>query len=93
MQIGRWYSFYKTLVKPGDTVSLKDVVAAAWSLLWEKLVSTIPLPPGLSDFAVALALATLLALLYRLHRALFKVVLVLLWGVFIASIVFYYAGG
>ena len=71
---------------------LRDLIARGWALLWERLVSYIPLPRGLADFAVALIMVTVLVAIYRLHRGLFRAILVLLWGVLIASVIFYLVG-
>jgi len=59
-------------------VSLRDLIIEIWSLLWEKLVPSIPLSHGLADFAVVLIMVTVLAAVHRLHRGLFRGVLVLL---------------
>jgi hypothetical protein len=73
-------------------VSLRELIVEGWRLLWERLVSYIPLPRGLADFAVALIIATVLAVIYRLHRGLFRAALVLLWGVLVVSVIFYLVG-
>jgi xanthine/uracil permease len=73
-------------------VSLRDLIVKGWALLWERLVSYIPLPRGLADLAVALIIVTVLVAIYRLHRGLFRAILVLLWGVLIASVIFYLVG-
>jgi hypothetical protein len=48
---------------------------------------------GLSDFTIVLAVASLLVLLYKLNRVWLRVALILLWGVAIASVILYIAGG
>ena len=73
-------------------MSMRDLIVKGWALLWERLVSYIPLPRGLADFAVALIMVTVLVAIYRLHRGLFRAILVLLWGVLIASVIFYLVG-
>jgi len=73
-------------------VSLRDLIARGWALLWERLVSYIPLPRGLADFAVVLIIVTMLVAIHRLHRGLFRAILVLLWGALVASVIFYLVG-
>jgi hypothetical protein len=53
----------------------------------------LPLPQGLSDFIIVLAVASLLVLLYKSNRVWLRVALILLWGVAIASVILYYVGG
>jgi len=72
---------------------LRELIAEGWFLLWDRFVSHIPLPRGLADFAVVLIVTTVLAVVHRLHRGLFRAVLVLLWGVLVVSVVFYIVGG
>jgi hypothetical protein len=74
-------------------VSPRELIALAWSQAWERLVGALPLPRGLSDFIIMLAVASLLVLLYKLNRMWLRVALILLWGVAIASIILYYVGG
>ncbi len=74
-------------------MSMRDLIVKGWALLWERLVSYIPLPRGLADFAVVLMIATVLATIYRFHRGLFRAILVLLWGVLVVSVIFYLVGG
>jgi hypothetical protein len=74
-------------------VSPRELIALAWSQAWERLVGALPLPRGLSDFIIVLAVASLLVLLYKLNRMWLRVALILLWGVAIASIILYYVGG
>jgi hypothetical protein len=74
-------------------MTLRDLVALAWREAWSRLAGFIPLPRGLSDFLVVLALASALVLLYRLSRPLFKAAMILLWGVVVGSIILYLAGG
>jgi uncharacterized membrane protein len=68
---------------------LRELVVNGWLLLWERLVSSVPLPRGLADFAVVLIVVTVLVAIHRLHRGLFRAVLVLLWGVFAVSVILY----
>jgi len=74
-------------------VTLRELIAQAWSQAWERLVGAMPLPRGLSDFLIVIAVASLLVLLYKLNRVWLRVALILLWGVAIASIILYYVGG
>ena len=74
-------------------MTLRDLVALAWREAWSRLAGSIPLPRGLSDFLIAVILASALVLLYRLSRPLFKATMILLWGVVVGSIVLYLAGG
>jgi len=74
-------------------VSPRELIALAWSQAWERLVGAMPLPRGLSDFLIVLAVASLLVVLYKLNRVWLRVALILLWGVAIASIILYYVGG
>jgi glucan phosphoethanolaminetransferase (alkaline phosphatase superfamily) len=74
-------------------VSPRELIALAWSQAWERLVGALPLPRGLSDFIIVLAVASLLVLLYKLNRVWLRVALILLWGVAIASVILYYVGG
>jgi hypothetical protein len=74
-------------------VTLRELIAQAWSQAWERLVEALPLPRGLSDFIIVLAVASLLVLLYKLNRVWLRVALILLWGVAIASVILYVAGG
>jgi hypothetical protein len=74
-------------------MTLRDLIAVSWSMLWDNILSRIPLPRGLSDFFVTLAIASLLVLLYKLNRVWLRVALILLWGVAIASVILYIAGG
>jgi len=74
-------------------VTLREFIALAWSQAWGRLVGALPVPRGLSDFIIVLAVASLLVLLYKLNRVWLRVVLILLWGVAIASIILYYVGG
>jgi len=74
-------------------VTLRELIAQAWSQAWERLVGAMPLPRGLSDFFIVIAVASLLVLLYKLNRVWLRVALILLWGVAIASIILYYVGG
>jgi uncharacterized membrane protein len=71
---------------------MRDLIVKGWALLWERLVSYIPLPRGLADFAVALIIVTVLVAIYRLHRGLFRAILVLLWGALVVSAIFYLVG-
>jgi hypothetical protein len=71
---------------------MRDLIVKGWALLWERLVSYIPLPRGLADFAVALIMVTVLVAIHRLHRGLFRAILVLLWGVLVVSVIFYLVG-
>jgi uncharacterized membrane protein YbaN (DUF454 family) len=73
-------------------VTLRELIAQAWSQAWERLVRAMPLPRGLSDFIIVLAVASLLVLLYKLNRVWLRVALILLWGVAIASVILYIAG-
>jgi len=74
-------------------MTLRDLIAVSWSMLWDNILSRIPLPRGLSDFFVTLAIASLLVLLYKLNRVWLRVALILLWGVAIASVILYITGG
>jgi hypothetical protein len=74
-------------------VTLRELFALAWGQAWERLVGAMPLPRGLSDFIIVLAVASLLVLLYKLNRVWLRVALILLWGVAIASVILYIAGG
>ena len=74
-------------------MTLRDLVALAWREDWSRLVGSIPLLRGLSDFLIAVVLASALVLLYRVSRPLFKATMILLWGVVVGSIVLYLAGG
>jgi hypothetical protein len=74
-------------------VTLRELFALAWGQAWERLVGAMPLPRGLSDFIIVLAVASLLVLLYKLNRVWLRVALILLWGVAIASVILYYVGG
>jgi hypothetical protein len=74
-------------------VALRELIALAWSQAWGRLVGSLPLPRGLSDFLIVLAVASLLVLLYKLNRVWLRVALILLWGVAIASVILYIAGG
>jgi len=74
-------------------VTLRELIALAWSQAWGRLVGFLPLPRGLSDFLIVLAVASLLVLLYKLNRVWLRVALILLWGVAIASVILYVAGG
>jgi len=74
-------------------VTLRELIALAWGQAWERLVGALPLPRGLSDFIIVLAVASLLVLLYKLNRVWLRVALILLWGVAIVSIILYYVGG
>ena len=74
-------------------VTLRELIALAWGQAWERLVGALPLPRGLSDFIIVLAVASLLVLLYKLNRVWLRVALILLWGVAIASAILYIAGG
>jgi hypothetical protein len=74
-------------------VTLRELIALAWGQAWERLVGALPLPRGLSDFIIVLAVASLLVLLYKLNRVWLRVALILLWGVAIASVILYIAGG
>jgi hypothetical protein len=74
-------------------VTLRELIALAWSQAWERFVGSLPLPRGLSDFIIVLAVASLLVLLYKLNRVWLRVALILLWGVAITSIILYYVGG
>jgi len=74
-------------------VTPRELIALAWSQGWERLVGALPLPRGLSDFLIVLAVASLLVLLYKLNRVWLRVALILLWGVAIASVILYIAGG
>jgi hypothetical protein len=74
-------------------VTLRELIALAWSQAWGRLVGALPLPRGLSDFLILLAVASLLVLLYKLNRVWLRVALILLWGVAIASVILYIAGG
>jgi len=67
------------------SMSMRDLIVKGWALLWERLVSYVPLPRGLADFAVVLIIATVLATIYRFHRGLFRAILVLLGGVLAVS--------
>jgi hypothetical protein len=73
-------------------MSLRDLTVEGWFIAWEKPVSYVPLPRGLADFAVVLIIATALIAIYRLHRGLFRAILVPLRGVLVVSVVFYLAG-
>ena len=73
-------------------MSLRDLIVESWFIVWEKLVSHVPLPRGLADFAVVLIIVTVLVAIHRLHRGLFRAILVLLWGVLVVSVVFYLVG-
>jgi uncharacterized membrane protein len=70
-------------------MSLRDLIVESWFIVWEKLVSYVPLPRGLADFAVVLIIVTALVAIHRLHRGLFRAILVLLWGVLVVSVIFY----
>jgi hypothetical protein len=74
-------------------VTPRELIALAWGQAWGRLVGAMPLPRGLSDFIIVLAVASLLVLLYKLNRVWLRVALILLWGVAIASIILYYVGG
>ena len=74
-------------------MTLRELIALAWSQAWERLVGDLPLPRGLSDFIIVLAVASLLVVLYKLNRVWLRVALILLWGVAIASVILYIAGG
>jgi hypothetical protein len=74
-------------------VTLRELIAQAWSQAWGRLVGALPLPRGLSDFIIVLAVASLLVVLYKLNRVWLRVALILLWGVAIASVILYIAGG
>jgi|GEM_PF-1849964 hypothetical protein len=74
-------------------MALRDLVALAWREAWSGLAGFIPLPRGLSDFLIAVILASALVLLYRVSRPLFKAAIILLWGVVVGSIILYVAGG
>jgi glucan phosphoethanolaminetransferase (alkaline phosphatase superfamily) len=74
-------------------VTPRELIVLAWSQAWERLVGAISLPRGLSDFIIVLAVASLLVLLYKLNRVWLRVALILLWGVAIASVILYVAGG
>jgi len=74
-------------------VSMRDLIVKGWALLWERLVSYIPLPRRLVDFAVVLIVVTMLVAIHRLHRGLFRAILVLLWGALVVSVIFYLVGG
>jgi len=74
-------------------VTLRELIAQAWSQAWGRLVEALPLPRGLSDFIIVLAVASLLVVLYKLNRVWLRVALILLWGVAIASVILYIAGG
>jgi hypothetical protein len=74
-------------------VTLRELIALAWGQAWERLVGALPLPRGLSDFLIVLAVANLLVLLYKLNRMWLRAALILLWGVAIASAILYIAGG
>jgi hypothetical protein len=74
-------------------VTPRELIALAWGQAWERLVGAMPLPRGLSDFIIVLAVASLLVLLYKLNRVWLRVALILLWGVAIASVILYIAGG
>jgi hypothetical protein len=74
-------------------VTPRELIALAWSQAWERLVGAMLLPRGLSDFIIVLAVASLLVLLYKLNRVWLRVALILLWGVAIASVILYIAGG
>jgi len=74
-------------------VTLRELIAQAWSQAWGRLVGALPLPRGLSDFLIVLAVASLLVLLHKLNRVWLRVALILLWGVAITSIILYYVGG
>jgi hypothetical protein len=74
-------------------VTLRELIALAWSQAWGRLVGALPLPRSLSDFIIVLAVASLLVLLYKLNRVWLRVALILLWGVAIASVILYIAGG
>ena len=74
-------------------MTLRELIFHAWSQAWGRLVGALPLPRGLSDFIIVLAAASLLVLLYKLNRVWLRVVLILLWGVAIASVILYIAGG
>ncbi len=74
-------------------MTLRELIALAWGQAWERLVGALPLPRGLSDFIIVLAVASLLVLLYKLNRVWLRVALILLWGVAIVSIILYYVGG
>jgi len=73
-------------------MSLRDLIVESWFIVWEKLVSYVPLPRGLADFAVVLIIATALVAIHRLHRGLFRAILVLLWSVLVVSVIFYLIG-
>ena len=74
-------------------MTLRELIAQAWSQAWGRLVEALPLPRGLSDFIIVLAVASLLVVLYKLNRVWLRVALILLWGVAIASVILYIAGG
>lgn len=74
-------------------MSLRELIVEGWHLLWESLVSHIPLPRGLADFAVVLIIVTVLSVLCKIHRGLFRATIVLLWGVLVVSVVLYIVGG
>ena len=74
-------------------MTLRELIALAWSQAWGRLVGALPLPRGLSDFIIVLAVASLLVLLYKLNRVWLRVALILLWGVAVASVILYIAGG
>jgi hypothetical protein len=74
-------------------MTLRDLIAVSWSMVWDNILSRIPLPRGLSDFLITLAVASLLVLLYKLNRVWLRVALILLWGVAITSVILYYVGG
>jgi hypothetical protein len=74
-------------------VTLRELIALAWGQAWERLVGALPLPRGLSDFLIVFAVASLLVVLYKLNRVWLRVALILLWGVAIASVILYIAGG
>ena len=74
-------------------MTLREFIALAWSQAWGRLVGALPLPRGLSDFTIVLAVASLLVVLYKLNRVWLRVALILLWGVAIASVILYIAGG
>jgi hypothetical protein len=45
-------------------MSLRDLIVESWFIVWEKLVSYVPLPRGLADFAVVLIIATALVAIH-----------------------------
>jgi len=49
-------------------VTLRELFALVWGQAWERLVGAMPLPRGLSDFIIVLAVASRLVVLYKLNR-------------------------